>query len=76
MKRKLRHIFKDYNEHAVSNTPATIFTVMLWIGAQTLIQEVMLKYFPGYGNWVVGTLEVFIATIGLWYFTRKQKVKK
>lgn len=73
--RRIRHIIKDYNQHVTNNVPTTLFIVMLWIGAQTLIQELIKQYFPGYENWIVGALEVFVATIGLWYFTRSKKPK-
>ena len=75
MKKKLKHVIRDYNQHVVNNTPVTIMTVMAWLGAQTLIQEAMKRYFPEYEPWIVGALELFVATIGIWYFTRKPSKK-
>ena len=67
---------KDYRNHATDTIPATFFTVMAWMGAQMVIEELLKKYSPGYERWIIGSIEILIATIGLWYFTRGNSKKK
>ena len=72
MEAKIKNVFNDYNKHAAANLPSIFFTVMLWIGAQSLITEGAKQYLPSLATWQLAAVEVFIASYGLWYFSRRK----
>jgi hypothetical protein len=69
----MKRAMKDFNKHASDTITTTLFTVMLWIGVQAIIEEALRHYSPGFERWVVGLIEIILASIGLWYINRKEK---
>ena len=72
MEQKIKDIVNDYNKHAFDNIPSVFFTVMLWMASQSLIQEVVKQYTPDLQTWQLAAVEIFLASFGLWYVTRKK----
>ena len=66
---------EDYNKHAMDSIPAIFFTVAMWMSAQTLIQEAVKQYAPALQTWQLALVELFIASFGLYWVTRKPKAK-
>jgi hypothetical protein len=43
------------------------------MAAQMLIEEFIKAYAPGTQRWQLAVVEIFIASFGLWYLSRKKK---
>jgi len=57
----------------MDSVPAIFFTVMMWMSAQTLIQEAVKQYAPALQTWQLSLLEIFVASFGLFFATRLSK---
>lgn len=73
MEQKIKDLVNDYNKHAFDLLPTTIFTVMAWMSAQAMIEELMKAFAPDVQRWQLAAIELFIASFGLWFVTRQKK---
>lgn len=72
MEEKIKSIVKDYNSHTMDTILPAFFTVMLWMSLQSLITEGAAKYIPAMASWQLSSVEVFIASYGLWWIAKKK----
>ena len=75
MEDKLKNVLNDYNRHAAENIPSIFCTVMLWAGAQSLINDAAKTYLPNMPIWQISAVEIFFASYGLWYISRQKNGK-
>ena len=73
MEQKIKDLVNDYNKHTFDILPSTVLTVMAWMAAQALIEEFMKSFAPGVQRWQLAAIELFIASFGLWFVTRRKK---
>lgn len=73
MPKRLKTIVDEYNKHAAGIIPTTLFTVMLWLAAQNLINEAVKDYAPMMQVWQVAAIEIFVASFGLWFVTKSKE---
>ena len=70
---RIKTIVDEYNKHAAGIIPATFFTVMIWAASQSLINEAVKDYVPMLQSWQVALIEIFVASFGLWFVTKRQE---
>ena len=69
----VKEVTNDYTVHAQDLVLTSFFTVMIWIALQNLITEFVARYLPGLAIWQVATVEVFIASYGLWMVAKRKE---
>ena len=66
-------ITTDYALHTRDLILPVALTAMMWQALQSLINEGAKAYLPSLAVWQIATIEIFVASYGLWAVTREKK---